>query len=252
MDKFKVPFAYDEFGDIVDIQSAIKGSVYTCNCGGEVKLRGGNIVSDHFYHISESKCSYESAIHKAYKDVFQKVKGIKLPYKVNGQDFLKFDKVEVEKQIDNYIPDAIGYIGCDMYLIEFAKTSYIGERKLKKIKKSNLLCIEVDIIVNVKSIDHIKDHLVKDRMYKHIIHIPEYKEMAEMRENFKKAYRKLESENRRLRSDLATFKELTSGDAPLFFVTDCKNGAKMYQRRIDGRYDTIVAFQKGKTITLKR
>lgn len=252
MDNFKVPFAYDEHGNIVDTKSAIKGNVYTCNCEGEVKLRGGEVVSNHFYHIGESKCSYESAIHKAYKDVFQKVKSIKLPYKINGKDFLKFDKVEVEKQIDNYIPDAIGYIGSDMYLIEFAKTSYIGERKLKKIKKSNLLCIEVDIILNVKSIDHIKSHLLNDKMYKHIIHIPQYKEMAEMRENFKRAYRDLQAENRQLREELVVFQELTSGESPLFFVTDCKNGAKMYERKINGRYDRIVAFQKGNVINLKR
>ena len=194
---FKIPFAYDQDQNVVDVLSAERGKIYKCSCGSDVKLRGGHIISDHFYHITESRCSLESAIHKAYKSVFQEHKMIRLPYKINGSDILEFDTVEIEKKIDDYIPDAIGYIDNTMYLIEFAKTSFIGERKKKKIKKTNVLCIEVSIIKTVKSIYEIEKHITMDNFYKQMIHIPEYQEAKELRERFKIAYLELQEKHKK-------------------------------------------------------
>tara|TARA_R100000655_G_scaffold97577_2_gene140584 strand:+ start:1111 stop:1818 length:708 start_codon:yes stop_codon:yes gene_type:complete len=199
---FKIPFAYDQDQNVVDVLSAERGKTYKCSCGSDVKLRGGHIVSDHFYHITESKCSLESAIHKAYKSVFQKNKKIRLPFEINGSKYIEFDRVELEKKIDDYIPDAIGYVDDTMYLIEFAKTSYIGERKKKKIKKTNVLCIEVSIIKTVKSIHEIEKHITTDNFYKKLIHIPEYHEAKDLREKFKKAYHDLENKHRQKCFDL--------------------------------------------------
>lgn len=271
MDKtFKIPFAFDDNNNVVDIESAEKGVIYKCNCGSDVKLRGGEIVSDHFYHINESNCSLESAIHKAYKSVFQRVKKVKLPpYTINGDaEILIFDKVELEKKIDDYIPDAIGYIGEKRYLIEFAKSSYIGERKEKKIKKSNLFCLEIDIIKTINSISEIEKHLIVEEYYKHIIHNPEPKEMKELREKFKQEYIKLKIEHISeikllqdkiydlkdkvydLEKELEIFNEIKE-DCGLFYKTDCRNGAKMYKRKLDGFNQEIVAFQKNGVINVK-
>lgn len=258
---FKVPFAFDGINGVVDISNAKKGVIYKCNCGADVKLRGGDIISDHFYHIDESECSLESAIHKAYKEVFLISKKIKLPYVVNGDEELVFDKIELEKKIDDYIPDAIGYIGGTQYLIEFAKSSYIGERKRGKIKKSNLFCLEVDIIKTIDSIDGIKNHLISDKSYKHIIHIPEYKEMKELRDKFKTEYYKLLSRNKEseshlitkindLESQLESFNEIKE-DCGLFYKTDCKNGAKMYVKNLSGYGRQVIGFQKNGVINIK-
>ena len=79
MEGLKVPFAYDAHGKLVDTKTAKKKTDYKCSCGGVVRLRGGEKVQDHFYHFDDSTCSYESAIHKAYKNVFKEVKEIRCP-----------------------------------------------------------------------------------------------------------------------------------------------------------------------------
>ena len=253
---YKIPFAFDKDNNVVDIHNAVKGIIYYCNCGAEVKLRGGEIKSDHFYHITESQCSLESSIHKAYKSVFYSLKKIKLPYLINDTDLLIFDRVELEKQIDDYIPDAIGYIGDKKYLIEFAKTSYIGERKEQKTKKSNLFCIEIDIIKTVQSLAEIEYHLVNDTGYKDIIHVPEYKEMQELRSKFTTGYRKLQEENKenkRLLQRLTIERDNLQDelkDLCLFYITDCKNGAKLYKKDLGNGKD-IVGFQKNKVLNIK-
>jgi len=158
MKDFKTPFAYDIDGELVDYKSASKLVDYTCACGSIVRLRGGDVMRNHFYHTNNSLCSSESALHKAYKEVFLELKKIKLPYPINGKDVMEFERVELERKIDEYIPDAIGYINGEQYLIEFAKTSYINDSKERKIRKSNLFCLEIDIIKTIESIEDIKDH----------------------------------------------------------------------------------------------
>lgn len=250
MKEMKVPFAYLD-GTLVDIQTAKKKVPYKCSCGSEVRLRGGDHVSDHFYHTDNSNCSYESAIHKAYKERFQKLKKIKLPYKINGKYVLEFDRVDLEKQIDDYIPDAIGYIGDTRYLIEFAKSSYIKERKKRKIKKTNLFCIEVDLTKTITSIKQIDDHIIKEGWYKHIIHIPEYWEMTELREKFKKAYLAIKDNLREIEDKYDQLKELTKLEkVTLRHITTCKNGAEFYKTSWDSGGE-IVAFLKGNSIDIK-
>jgi len=88
---YKVPFAYDAEGNMVDYISAIKGVHYKCECGKKVALRGGDKISPHLYHVEPTECNGESLIHKAYKNAFERVKSVKLPYVVNGSDSLEFD-----------------------------------------------------------------------------------------------------------------------------------------------------------------
>ena len=47
MKAFKIPFGFDEHGNAVDVHNAEKGLIYFCSCGAEIKLRGGEVVSDH-------------------------------------------------------------------------------------------------------------------------------------------------------------------------------------------------------------
>jgi hypothetical protein len=268
---FKIPFAFTPSGEVMDIENAVKGETYLCSCGADVKLRGGEIISNHFYHLNESECSLESSIHKAYKAVFLNTKQIKLPHDVNGSDVLTFDRVELERKIDDYVPDAIGYIGDKMYLIEFAKTSYIGVRKEKKIKKSNLFCLEVSIVDTINTIKAIEEHLTQQSFYKEVIHIPEYEEMREMREKFKVAYRELQEANRNLKWEISSLKQdvnswkhkyeqmrdegLAGGlykgiNFPMFFKRDCKNGAKLYKRELQNGSE-IIGFEKNGVFNIK-
>jgi hypothetical protein len=249
MKTFKVPFAFDNDGNVIDIDTAEKQKIYYCSCGSEVKLRGGEIYQNHFYHITEKECSLESSIHKAYKSVFSEIKTLKLPFEVNGSNVLNFDSVILEKQIDDFIPDAIGIIGDKKHLIEFAKTSYIGERKENKIKKSNLFCIEIDIIKTVTTIEEIKEHLLSEDYYKHIVHIPEYEEMKALKENYKYEYLKLKHKLDEAEYKLAQYQNtkdnIKHNDFSLFFKCDCKNGAKMYVGELDNGIEVIGFQHKG-------
>jgi trehalose-6-phosphate synthase len=192
---YRVPFAYDAEGNMVDYISAVKGVHYKCECGKKVALRGGDKVSPHLYHIEPTECNGESLIHKAYKNAFERVKAVKLPYVVNGSDSLEFDRIEIEKKFQDIIPDAIGYIGDVPYFIEFAHTSFIKERKLNKIKQANVFCLEISICTSYDRLDQIKDHIKKLTTYKEIVHVPEYKEMIELREKFIIEWKGLKKEN---------------------------------------------------------
>lgn len=186
MNEFKIPFAYHN-GQCIDVSTALKGVTYQCTCGADVKLRGGEKVRHHFYHVNNETCSYESIIHKAYKEVFAQLKKIQLPYQINGQKYWQFDRVELEKKLHDFIPDAIGYIGDEMYIIEFAKTSFIDKKKLAKIKTANVMSIEIRAI-NCESLQDISKHLLSNN-HREIMHIPEYEEMKVMRKKFASAYR---------------------------------------------------------------
>jgi competence CoiA-like predicted nuclease len=258
MKSYKTPFAYDENGNIYDYKNAEKGKEYFCNCGGVVKIRGGEIIKNHFYHTNEKECSNESAIHKAYKEVFKKVKKIKLPFEMNGTNILKFDRVILEKRIDNFQPDAIGFIDEKKYLIEFAKTSFIGERKEKKIKDLNLFCLEVKININLNSLEKIEDHLINESYYKKIIHTPIYKELREakieylnyidkLQNQFLKKIKKLEQKNEELKNKLSRFEYIFKDDRIfLNYIKDCKNGSKYYR----AKYLDIYAFLNDNGINL--
>lgn len=170
----KIPFALQE-GRLIDVTQADKKIDYSCpDCSSVLRKRGGDIVTDHFYHFTPSECTGESVIHKAYKQALLECK--KLCYRdyQGSIRILKFDKVELEKGFNggSIIVDAVGYIDKEMYFIEFANTHYIDERKRKKIEKSNIFCIEINIPRDIKTFDKIK-HFLSDNAYnRKVIHNP--------------------------------------------------------------------------------
>lgn len=275
---FKTPFAYDN-GVLVDVKSAVKGKDYVCSCGEVVRLRGGDVISDHFYH-SNNSCSYETSIHLAYKEVFKRVKKILIPLDVfehsdipmyaRRATMLEFDRVELERKVGDFIPDAIGYIGDKPYLIEFAYSSFIGDRKMKKIRRANAFCIELDISNGADSVDEIEDHIVNGLFYKRIIHLPEYHLIDKAAELISRLEYHLENERdlserrhsriRELESELSkgnrSINEMLFDRPPavlmstrLFHKTTCSTGAEMYSR--DDGDKRIVAFAHGRVIDIK-
>lgn len=265
---FKVPFAWDENDQLVWVDEADKSIQYKCNCGSDVKLRGGEKVSRHFYHLTESKCSLESSIHKAYKSVFQECKKIKLPHKVSGKSELIFDSVVLEKKIGGFIADAIGYINNNPVVIEFAKTSFIGERKLQKIRKANLFCIEVTIDKSITSKQDIIQRIASDYYNKEVIHMPEYEVIRKIKKEYNEKINELKDnfthENLRLKAKINQLESKIKDadfnyddnkwrsripDTRLYFKGYTKNGNKYYKYR--GKGVELIAFVDDKTIFLK-
>lgn len=65
---FKVPVAWDDTENIVLPETAFKGTDYFCpECKGVVHLRSGDVTRPHFYHLENSDCGGEGALHMAAK-----------------------------------------------------------------------------------------------------------------------------------------------------------------------------------------
>lgn len=129
-------------------------------CGEKLIAKKGNIVKHHFAHASGESCEYgvETALHLAAKEVIASAKEMMIPkvelkfpnsYKKNvlihESTKVKIDHVEVEKRIDDIIPDLVVYSGEKKFLLEIFVTHAIDGRKLEKIKKMGISTIEIDL-----------------------------------------------------------------------------------------------------------
>lgn len=229
----KIPFAIRE-GRLIDVTQADKKIDYSCpDCSSVLRKRGGDIVTDHFYHYTPSECTGESVIHKAYKQALLECK--KLCYRdyQGSIRILKFDKVELEKGFNggSIIVDAVGYINNIMYFIEFANTHFIDKRKKKKIEKSNIFCIEIIIPRDIKTFDKIKNFLSDNAYNRSVIHNPKsatiISENAELKKQIK-SYRddisELKATIKKYKFDLKELnKSYDESEAELDY----------YQRRVD-------------------
>lgn len=141
---FKVPYGIDSNKNIVKIAKANPKQIYYCNCGSELIVKNGNIYSKHFAHKNSENCTPESWIHKEFKNTLFKNKKLLYYDNVLNKDvLLEFDEVILEKNINDFRPDAIGIIGNKEYIIEFRYTHKVDVKKTNKIKLSNLFAIEI-------------------------------------------------------------------------------------------------------------
>jgi hypothetical protein len=162
-------------GKLIDVTQADKKIDYSCpDCSSVLRKRGGDIVTDHFYHFTPSECTGESVIHKAYKQALLECKELCYRDYMGNLKCLQFDRVELEKGFNggSIIVDAVGYINNIMHFIEFANTHYIDERKRKKIEKSDIFCIEITIPNDIKTFDRIKTFLTHSGYNRKVIHNP--------------------------------------------------------------------------------
>lgn len=127
------------------------------------KNNPSNKKEAHFAHYSTIECdgAIETALHLLAKNVLLKTKSLFLPdyhydYNPNNEwsiynegKTIIFDEILLEKSIavagEQIIPDAIGVIKNKEVLIEFANTHFVDEDKKRKIKKSNLPCVEINL-----------------------------------------------------------------------------------------------------------
>jgi len=141
---FKVPYGIDSNNNIVKIAKANPKQIYYCNCGSELIVKNGNIYLKHFAHKNSENCTPESWIHKEFKNTLFKNKKLLYYDNVLNKDvLLEFDEVILEKNINDFRPDAIGIIGNKEYIIEFRYTHKVDVKKTNKIKLSNLFAIEI-------------------------------------------------------------------------------------------------------------
>lgn len=157
-------FAVDEKGCITDINEAVSENSYYCPaCHEKLTLRTkGDKRRPHFAHKAKSNCShgYETALHLMAKTIVEDAESFYLPelsflrsdirreIVVEGQ-YVKFAHVELEKDLDDIVPDVIGYVaikGKEVPIaIEILVTHAVDQEKLERIKAKRLRTIEIDL-----------------------------------------------------------------------------------------------------------
>lgn len=148
---------------IVHISEVERGLKCGCKCpicNGLLIARKGEQLGHHFAHYAKTNCEYsgESALHFAAKELLSKAKKMIIP-----AVFLKFpdsyrpdeliheameidiDRVEVEKHFGNVIPDVVVYSGKKFFFIEIYVTHGVDEKKLAKLKESQVSTLEIDL-----------------------------------------------------------------------------------------------------------
>lgn len=176
-----------------------------------------NKIEKHFAHRpGEEDCPYavESALHILAKNILAKNKKIYIPdfhFDYNNENskskfkdglLINLETVILEKTIiENDIeikPDAIGFIKGKEVFIEFAKTHFVDEEKLEKIKLLNKTCIEVKISHLELNEELLSDFLVKPSQYIYYKNNPKLNEEYKIhKEEQRKIAQKIESERRK-------------------------------------------------------
>jgi hypothetical protein len=146
--------------DIHPNESGLKCNCTCPNCGSvlQAKLpRNNSDFTPRFAHHNADECQYatETAIHMKAKEIIEEEMKILLPeviacYRnycetVSEEVKISFDKVILEKRVNNIIPDIIAFKGEKMLMIEIACTHAIDEMKNDKIKALDISTLEIDL-----------------------------------------------------------------------------------------------------------
>ena len=163
---------------IKDVQSGLKCGCVCPACGAQLVARKGTKKMHHFAHYSGESCEYgyETSLHLAAKDILSKAKKMTIPAVyvhfpnspkgdelVSGEMEIAIDRVELEKRINDIIPDVVVYSGDKCFLVEVFVTHPIDDEKLEKIERGNISTIEIDLGKEEKdiSIDDISEILLE-------------------------------------------------------------------------------------------
>ena len=149
---------------IMEVESGLKCGCVCPVCNARLVAKHPNPNSkrpkaDHFAHHQKDSCAYgyQTSLHLAAKDILSKAKTMVIPAvdtktpegfgkkRLSEEKIITIDKVELEKQIDNIIPDVVVYTGGKRLLVEIYVTHCIDDVKLAKIKESGLSTIEIDL-----------------------------------------------------------------------------------------------------------
>lgn len=167
----KLLFGLDQSGKMIHIKDAVNGK--SCNlvcpgCGDKlIAANNGTKMQPHFRHDGGAECvvGFESAIHRAAKQLIEMHKEITVPGQVvklvktdsrglehrrekvivNHGAILKFDLVQQEKAVGQVIADVLATKDNEQLIVEIFRTHKVDEDKIQKIKDAGLSAIEIDL-----------------------------------------------------------------------------------------------------------
>lgn len=167
MDKRKVPFGFRD-GMLFQPDEVLRGLACNCvcpGCGSRLVAHHGEKKVKHFVHYSTACINgFESAIHKAAKQVLLQSKQILVPA-INASEYL-FDRgsnvdvnesqsiaerfipiedVEAEKDMGSVVPDLIVTGLGKKLFIEIAYTHFVDKVKRAKLEELGVATLEIDL-----------------------------------------------------------------------------------------------------------
>ena len=158
----KLPFGLKN-GQLVEISQVERGLNCGCfcpSCHKPLIARKGEKSIHHFAHHKSQECykALETSLHLAAKEILEKQKKIRLPAVITKmceahgdqlqlfkEQAITFDKIYLEKRLDNIIPDVIIELNGRKLLVEIAVTHFLDEEKKKKIRNLGYSTIEIQL-----------------------------------------------------------------------------------------------------------
>ncbi|MCL2775976.1 MAG: hypothetical protein FWD71_21915 [Oscillospiraceae bacterium] len=155
---------------VSEVESGLKCGCTCPACNARLVARKGSIKEHHFAHAKDEDCQKgtETVLHIMAKSILEKEKYIRVPkvyvltkftavhYQghdfprnkqeyASGEMYIKFDRVELEKRVDDFVPDVALYSGNQCLLAEIKVSHGIDEDKLQKIRSSDISVLEIDL-----------------------------------------------------------------------------------------------------------
>lgn len=155
--------------EVAEVASGLACSCVCPACNQPLLARKGKKNIHHFAHYSSDgaqSCTgaLETSVHRMAKQIIDEDKSLLLPELIierSAEDKFGithseeigiedsgtrvFERVDLERRLDEIRPDIIGYIDESPLLIEIAVTSFVGKEKKGLIQKLCLPAIEIDL-----------------------------------------------------------------------------------------------------------
>lgn len=147
----------------ISIEDADRGLKCGCvcpACGEPLVAKKGTKVMHHFAHHSGSNCEYgyETSLHLMAKAILSTAKTIVTPkvyvYFPNSTKEkqlccdsreIPVDKVELEQNYGNVVPDVVVHSGRRKFFLEIYVTHAVDREKISKLKTADISTMEIDL-----------------------------------------------------------------------------------------------------------
>lgn len=163
-----ITYALNTKNQLVHIDEVPNGLSCNCVCPKcrEILIakNGGKIKEHHFAHQSNADCAggYETVLHLLAKDILKETKLV--PF-INLDGIVSMeiaDTVELEKRINDIVPDVYACVRGKNIAIEIYVTHKIDDTKYRKIQESGLTTFEIDLSkIESLNVEYIKEQLSK-------------------------------------------------------------------------------------------
>lgn len=167
----------DEIVSIDDVERGLECGCVCPACKEKLIAKKGDERVHHFAHASGTECErgYETSLHLMAKEILSKASKMWLPaiYIVEREVFpakeITIETVELEKRVDDIIPDIVVHTNEGDFIVEIYVTHRVDDDKLQKIKKIDMSAIEINLseLDEPISKDNFKSLLMRNSKHKY-------------------------------------------------------------------------------------